>query len=176
DMDMRQVNSLSYEEFVETFGNVVERCPVVAAAVWSGRPFANSHDLEASIGEFIDSLPVAGQEGIVRCHPDLAGRDLKRGALTAESRGEQTQAGLTLLDAGDAACMNRLNAQYKERFGFPFVICARMNNKEEILLRLAERLGNEPAQERQCAIEEVKKICQLRLQDIIQCPATHTKL
>lgn len=59
-MDISTVNSLSYEDFVDTFGNVVERSPLIVAAIWPYRPFANLSDLEARISELIDSLPESG--------------------------------------------------------------------------------------------------------------------
>ncbi|XP_064180838.1 2-oxo-4-hydroxy-4-carboxy-5-ureidoimidazoline decarboxylase [Anguilla rostrata] len=168
-MDIGEVNSLSCEEFVEIFGNVVEKCPLVAAAVWSRRPFNSVSDIEAAIADFIDSMPNSGKEGILRCHPDLAGRDLQRGTLTRESQAEQSQVGLTQLDPAEAAHINALNAQYKLRFGFPFVICARANDRPAILRQLSQRLGNQPARELPLAVEEVKKICHLRLQNLL-CP------
>lgn len=60
-MDITAVNDLSYEEFVNIFGNVVEKCPIVAAAVWSARPFLSFPALEAAINEFIDVLPQSGR-------------------------------------------------------------------------------------------------------------------
>ena len=55
-MDIEAINSLSYEDF----GNVVERCPIITAAVWSGRPFASGAALEAAINAFIEALPESG--------------------------------------------------------------------------------------------------------------------
>ncbi|XP_040921993.1 2-oxo-4-hydroxy-4-carboxy-5-ureidoimidazoline decarboxylase [Toxotes jaculatrix] len=166
-MDINAVNALPYEDFVNIFGNVVEKCPIITAAVWSRRPFASLPALEAAINEFIDALPESGKEGILRCHPDLAGRDLQRGTLTRESREEQARAGLDELDSAEASRMAWLNEDYKERFGFPFVICARMNDKANILRQLSERCRNERAVERARGIEEVKKICHLRLQGLV---------
>lgn len=184
---------------MNTFGNVVERCPIVAAAVWSKRPFLSFPALEAAIDEFIDILPQSGRngstfsmndrrahirqrnafdvtkpvycwctgkEGILRCHPDLAGRDLQRGTLTRESLAEQAAAGLDALGSGEVARIARLNEEYKQRFGFPFVICVRLNDKGTILRQLTERCQNEPALETVRGVEEVKKICRLRLQNI----------
>uniref|UniRef100_H3D593 2-oxo-4-hydroxy-4-carboxy-5-ureidoimidazoline decarboxylase n=2 Tax=Tetraodon nigroviridis TaxID=99883 RepID=H3D593_TETNG len=166
-MDISAVNDLSYEEFVNIFGNVVEKCPVVAAAVWSARPFLSFTALEAEIHKFIDVLPQSGKEGILRCHPDLAGRDLQRGTLTQESRAEQAAAGLDALGPAEASLLARLNREYKQRFGFPFVVCVRAADQRAILRQLAERCGNEPALESVRGIEEVKKICRLRLRDIV---------
>ncbi|XP_042366533.1 2-oxo-4-hydroxy-4-carboxy-5-ureidoimidazoline decarboxylase [Plectropomus leopardus] len=166
-MDIATVNALSYEDFVNILGNVVEKCPIITAAVWSQRPFLNLSALEAAISEFIDALPESGKEGILRCHPDLAGRDLQSGTLTRESREEQAGAGMDALTCAEASRMGRLNKEYKERFGFPFVICARMNDKANILQQLSARVQNERAVERARGIEEVKKICRLRLQGVV---------
>ncbi|KAL2085206.1 hypothetical protein ACEWY4_018526 [Coilia grayii] len=166
-MDISTVNSLCYEDFVDTFGNVVEKAPLIAAAVWSYRPFANLSDLEAHISDFIDNLPESGKEGVLRCHPDLAGRDLQRGTLTRESQEEQSQAGMASLSPEETTRMHHLNAEYKRRFGFPFVICAKMSDKAGILRQLNERSGNDLTKERECAINEVKKICCLRLRNLV---------
>ncbi|KAJ3611147.1 hypothetical protein NHX12_021163 [Muraenolepis orangiensis] len=166
-MDIGAINCLSYEDFVRILGNVVERCPVVAAAVWSSRPFPSVAALEAAIDDFIEALPESGKEGILRCHPDLAGRELQSGTLTPESREEQGHAGLDRMDASEVARMARLNAEYKERFGFPFVICARTSDKATIAEQLRVRLRNTHAQERARAVEEVKKICRLRLRGLV---------
>lgn len=60
-MDIAAVNVLSYEDFVDVFGNVVEKCPLIPAAVWSCRPFVSVKALEAAINEFIDALPESGK-------------------------------------------------------------------------------------------------------------------
>ncbi|XP_073687332.1 2-oxo-4-hydroxy-4-carboxy-5-ureidoimidazoline decarboxylase [Garra rufa] len=166
-MDINVVNALQYEDFVKLFGNVIEKCPLISAAVWSYRPFKDFADIEAHITEFIRSLPDSGKEGILRCHPDLAGRDLQSGTLTRESQEEQSQAGMTTLDSTEILKMYRLNSEYKERFDFPFVICARLSNKADIVRQLSERLKNDRAAELERAIEEVKKICNLRLRNIV---------
>ncbi|EPQ14565.1 2-oxo-4-hydroxy-4-carboxy-5-ureidoimidazoline decarboxylase [Myotis brandtii] len=56
-MDMEKVNSMDFGEFVDVFGNVIERCPLIAAAVWSQRPFSDLEDLEKHFSAFIDALP-----------------------------------------------------------------------------------------------------------------------
>lgn len=60
-MDIGTVNSMDFGEFVDVFGNVVERCPVVAAAVWSQRPFRDADDLAEHFSAFLDTLPVPGK-------------------------------------------------------------------------------------------------------------------
>ncbi|XP_045422803.1 putative 2-oxo-4-hydroxy-4-carboxy-5-ureidoimidazoline decarboxylase [Lemur catta] len=165
-MDIEKVNSMDFGEFVDVFGNVIERCPLIAAAVWSQRPFSDVEDLEKHFFDFIDALPQSGQEGILRCHPDLAGRELQQGTLTAESQREQSGAGLTSLRADERLQLAELNAQYRARFGFPFVLAARLRGRAAVPLELARRLHCPPAQELRTALDEVKKIGSLRLADL----------
>ena len=59
-MDISTVNSMSYEDFIRTFGNAVEHCGLCAAAVWRNRPFGSVNDLVQSFSDFIEALPIAG--------------------------------------------------------------------------------------------------------------------
>jgi 2-oxo-4-hydroxy-4-carboxy--5-ureidoimidazoline (OHCU) decarboxylase len=58
------------------------------------------------------------------------------------------------------------NAAYQAKFGFPFVICARLNNKEAILNGFKVRLQNSREQEIRTALDEIGKIAALRLKDL----------
>lgn len=109
----------------------------------------------------------AGQEGVLRCHPDLAGRELQRGTLTAESQREQSGAGLTSLGAEERQRLAELNARYRARFGFPFVLAARLSDRDAVLRELARRLHRPAALELRTALGEVKKIGRLRLADLL---------
>lgn len=71
-MDISVVNALPYEDFVNIFGNVVEKCPLITAAVWTRRPFTSLNALEAAINEFIDALPESGEvKGFLLCFTHL---------------------------------------------------------------------------------------------------------
>jgi 2-oxo-4-hydroxy-4-carboxy-5-ureidoimidazoline decarboxylase len=112
----------------------------------------------------------AGEErqvALLRAHPDLVGRAALAGTLGAASTQEQAAAGLDHLSPGEVAAFQRLNAQYRVKFGFPFVICARENKKASILAGFAARMGNPREQEIAAALAEVAKICRLRLLDAV---------
>jgi OHCU decarboxylase len=100
---------------------------------------------------------------LIKAHPDLVGRAV----LTAESEGEQAAAGLGNLSAEETESFRRHNAAYRERFGFPFIICARMNRKDAILEAFPRRLQNDAAAEKKTALDEIHKIAALRLHDIL---------
>ena len=160
------VNNLSSDDFVKTFGNVVEMTPSCAVGVCPERPFASFDNFVAAMCQFIDDLPKDGRTEILRNHPDLADR---LESLTPESQREQTQAGITTLSTEEIQQLKHYNKLYKEKFGFPFVICARLNNKDAILAGIKTRMNNDGDQELKCGIEEVKKIMLLRLKDIVEC-------
>ena len=80
---------------------------------------------------------------------------------------EQASAGLDRLSPEEVELFQRSNAAYQARFGFPFVICARLNKKEAILRAFPIRLQNSPEQEVKTALEEIFKIAELRLRDLI---------
>ena len=105
---------------------------------------------------------------VLRGIPDLAGRLFEAGQLSSESLCEQRQAKLDQLSPEERTILGELNRKYKEKFGFPFVICARMNKKETIIDGLKIRYHNSVEIEIQNAIQEVMKISKLRFQDIVQ--------
>lgn len=167
-LSINQVNLLNYEEFIEYFGNVIEHCSIIAGAVWKNRPFQDTEDLHSNICTFLRQLPDIGKEGVLRLHPDLAGKLAEAAELTDESAAEQKAAGLDTMTAQEKATLKEANIQYKEKFGFPFVICARQNKKDAILKGIQHRLNNSADQELKTGIEEVEKICLLRLQNIVK--------
>lgn len=103
----------------------------------------------------------------MRCHPDLAGRELQTGALTAESQREQRAAGLADLGPDERRRLRELNAQYRARFGFPFVLAARLRERSAVPRELQRRLRSAPADELRAALDEVKTIGRLRLADLL---------
>lgn len=165
-LSVSSVNNLSSGDFVRMFGNVVEMTPSCATGVCSQRPFASFDCFVTALCQFMDNLPKDGRTEILRNHPDLADR---LESLTPESQREQTQAGITTLSAEEIQQLKHYNKLYKEKFGFPFVICARLSNKDAILAGIKTRLNNDDDHELKCGIEEVKKIMLLRIKDLVEC-------
>nr|CAD7578049.1 unnamed protein product [Timema californicum] len=164
---LEEVNGLTPQEFLQVFGNVVEDRPDVARHVAALRPFSGVEQLTDTALLYLDTLSLEGKEEVLRCHPDLAGRLAEEGKLTAESAGEQHAAGLHKLTPEDKRDIDQLNKRYKEKFGFPFVICARENKANAILLGLKRRVNNSKESELEEGIQEVKKICRLRICELV---------
>ena len=87
------------------------------------------------------------------------------GTVSRESTGEQAAAGLDSLSEQEVAVFNAFNREYREKFGFPFIICARENRKEAILEAFPGRLAHTRSQEITAALAEIAKIARLRLLD-----------
>ena len=100
---------------------------------------------------------------LLNAHPDLVSRTI----LTAESESEQAAAGLTQLSPQEVEKFTTYNKAYREKFGFPFIICARLNKKEAILTVFPKRLAQSRSNEIATALEEIAKIARLRLDELI---------
>lgn len=165
-LSIDEVNNLSYEEFVSVFGSLFEQTPLISAAVWSHRPFESRESLYNALCNFVDSLPKAGKEGLLRCHPDLAGKLAHHGTLTPESTAEQRTAGLLELSTAEQSELDSLNEAYKQKFGFPFVICARENKAAAIIAGLKLRQNHSAEEEVKEAIGQVCRIAWHRLANL----------
>ncbi len=166
-MRLAQLNAVDEPLFIAAIGPVFEHSPWIAAGAAKRRPFADAGELYAALLAVLAEAPQERRVALIAAHPDLAGRVAREGRLTAASRGEQAQAGLDELSEQERALFDVLNAAYRARFAFPFVICARENTKSEILSELARRAGNDREAEIATAIREIEKIARLRLSDIL---------
>jgi OHCU decarboxylase len=153
------------EAFVARNGALFEHSPWVAEAAWEDGPFADEEALLAAMIAAVERAPRERQLALIRAHPDLAGRAAIAGALTADSAREQAAAGLDRLTPDEYDAFTRTNAAYRERHGFPFVICAREHDKTSILAAAAERLEHDTDAEIAVALAEIGKIARLRLAD-----------
>jgi OHCU decarboxylase len=154
------------ETFVARYGALFEHSPWVAEAAWEHGPFADREALAQGLEQAMHDAPRDRQLALIRAHPDLAGRAAVEGTLTASSQREQAAAGLDRLTPDEYETFTRTNAAYRERFGFPFVVCAREHTKDSILRTAAERLAHDPEQEIDIALGEIAKIARLRLEDL----------
>jgi OHCU decarboxylase len=162
-----EINRFGREEFTRTVGPVFEQSAWTAETTWDRRPFASLEALHRALCETVRAAGESRQLDLIRAHPDLVGRAALAGTLTSASTREQASAGLDRLSPEEIALFQKYNREYRDRFGFPFVICARLNRKEAILTGFAERLRHTRAQEIETALEEIGRIAWLRLQDLV---------
>lgn len=164
---IEHLNACPADAFVAEIGFAFEDSPWIARSAAAQRPFADRDALIAAMIAVVERAPEAAQVALIRAHPDLAGRVAREGRLTAASASEQAGAGLGALSAAEIARFDADNAAYRERFGFPFVICARENTKDSILAALARRGTNPRGAEIATALAEIAKIARLRIEDAV---------
>ena len=164
---LAELNAVSRDGFVHFIGSVFEGSSWIAEDTWTKRPFRDLDQLHGALCETVRTAGVKKQLALICAHPDLVGRAARAGTLSPESNREQAKAGLVNLTAPEIATFQRLNQTYREKFGFPFVICARLNKKNAILNGFHARLEHSLDEEIKTALEEIYKIAYLRLLDIV---------
>ena len=148
------------------FGGVFEESPWIARDAWEARPFGSVDELHAAMVRVVEQSPRGARLELIRAHPDLAGKAAIAGELTPESTREQAAAGLDRLTPAQYERITALTAAYRERFGLPFVVCAREHTPDSIIAAAARRLEADPDEEELTALNEIAKIARLRLADL----------
>ena len=166
-MTLNELNGLDRAGFSAALGQLFEHSPWVAAETWARRPFADRGQLLAALLDTLGEAAPEAQLGLIRAHPDLAGKLARAGALTSQSAREQAGAGLDRLSDEEFERFHALNTAYREKFGFPFIICVRANDKGSILAAFARRLPRDGASERAEALRQIGEIVRYRLDDLI---------
>jgi len=165
-----QLNTIDRAGFVAALGGIYEKSAWVAERAFAARPFATVSDLHAAMQGAVATAAAEEQLALIRSHPELAGKAARAGGMTVHSRHEQGGLGLDRLSDAEFARFERLNAAYRDRFGFPFIICVRRHTRDSILDQFERRLGNGPEAERAAALAEIGLIARLRLNDAVDGP------
>lgn len=160
------INAMDRPGFVAAFGAIFEHSPWVAEAAWASRPFASIDAMHEAMVAAVRGSDEAKLIALLCAHPELAGREAKRGELTQASDVEQASAGLTRLTAEEVRQIDVLNRAYRERHGFPFIACVRHYTKAGIYAELARRAARDTASEREEALAQISFITRGRLMQI----------
>ena len=164
------INSLSGSAFVAHLGDIFEHAPWVAEAVSKLRPFPTVSALHDAMIAAVKAAPQDQQLAFLRGHPELGGKVARAGAMTAESIAEQGSLGLNTLSDAEFSRFEALNAEYNQRFGFPFIICVKRQTRDAILASFARRTTLSPVEEFSTAIHEIGHITRLRLVAVVDGP------
>ena len=163
-MTIAGLNLLDRSGFVETIGWVFEHSPWVAERVWPSRPFDNLDALHAAMTDQVERATFAEKLAILQSHPDLG----TRARLSPASAGEQTGAGLDSLSPSEFEQLHRMNAAYRARFGFPFLLAVKGSTKHDVLRALEARIESTSEDEFREALRQVYRIARFRLEDLIE--------
>ncbi|MCL4698256.1 MAG: 2-oxo-4-hydroxy-4-carboxy-5-ureidoimidazoline decarboxylase [Burkholderiaceae bacterium] len=169
-LTLHQLNAAGQAEFTALLDGVYEHSPWIAEAAWTQRPFASLAALEWAL---VQALAAAGRDkqlALIRAHPELAGKAMVAKTLTAESTNEQGKAGLTDCTPEEFAKLQQLNADYNQRFGWPFILAVRGPRgqgltRHEIIATFERRLAGHPDFEFAECLRHIHRIAQIRLND-----------
>lgn len=163
-------HQMARADFVQAFGGIFEHSPWIAERAWAlelGPAHDSAVGLHNALCRMFRSASAEDRMGVLRAHPDLAGKLAQAKRLTAESTAEQASAALDALTDDERATFQRLNADYVAKHGFPFIIAVRDNTKASILAAFHARIGNDTATEFATACAQVERIALLRLKAIL---------
>ena len=162
-MTLDQLNVCDRPAFVRALGWIFEDSPWVAERVWPARPFTSAEALHAAMCAVVDAAAEDERLTLLRAHPDLG----TRARMSDASVGEQHGAGLDRLTEEEFDRLQRLNAAYRGRFGFPFLFAVKGSTKHDVLDALERRLANSLEDEIQEAVRQVFRIARFRLDDSV---------
>ncbi|HYE45277.1 MAG TPA: 2-oxo-4-hydroxy-4-carboxy-5-ureidoimidazoline decarboxylase [Caulobacter sp.] len=152
-------------DFTTRFGGVYEDSPWVADAVWPHAAELTTAEATAkAMAEVVDAAPPEKKLALIRAHPELA----SRARMADASVKEQSGAGLDQCSAEELAAFQRLNAAYKARFGFPFIVAVKGMSRADILAAFEARLNNDPDTEFAEAIAQIHRIARFRLDALFE--------
>ncbi|MBB3177561.1 2-oxo-4-hydroxy-4-carboxy-5-ureidoimidazoline decarboxylase [Variovorax sp. Sphag1AA] len=165
-----QLNAASGAEFIALLDGVYEHSPWIAERAAKARPFRSLAHLKHALVQTVTGASREEQLGLIRAHPELAGKAMVAKSLTAESTNEQNKAGLTQCTPEEFAKIQQLNADYNAKFGFPFILAVRGPRgtgllKQEIIETFERRVHNHPDFELGEALRNIHRIAEIRLDD-----------
>ena len=169
---LAHLNSCEDTAFVDALRGIYEHSPWIAARAASRRPFATLAALKFALQSVVSHASVDEQLGLIRAHPELAGKAAIAGLLTEESTQEQASSGLNRCSADEYATLHRLNADYNARFGFPFILAVKGPSgqgltREAIIETFTRRLCNQRPDEMAECLRQIDRIAELRLNDLL---------
>jgi N-carbamoyl-L-amino-acid hydrolase len=169
-LTLQQLNSASLQEAAQMLDGLYEHSPWITEAALAQRPFLSMADLKFKMVQVLDAAGEVPQLALIRAHPELAGKAMLSQTLTAESTVEQGKAGLTQCNAEEFAKIQKLNAEYNTKFGFPFILAVRGPrgtglNKQQIIETFERRLSGHPRFELQECLRNIHRIVEIRLDD-----------
>jgi 2-oxo-4-hydroxy-4-carboxy-5-ureidoimidazoline decarboxylase len=166
-MTIDELNDADQTAFVATLGAIYEHSPWIAERAWPHRPFGTASALHAAMAQVVAEAGAEAQLGLVRAHPDLAGRLARAGALAPSSANEQAGLGLDRLSDEEFEVFESLNTAYRARFGFPFVIAVKRHTRASVLAAFHARLEHTPEEELRSALAEIDAIAWFRLEALL---------
>ena len=167
-----ELNSCDLAAIIDHLRGIYEHSPWIPERAAAQRPFATLASLKQALQGVVTGATEAEQLGLIRAHPELAGKAAIAGELTAESTSEQAKSGLNLCSAVEFATLHQLNADYNAKFGFPFILAVKGPTgqgltRETVIATFARRLKNQKPDEMAECLRQIHRIAEIRLNDLL---------
>ena len=167
---LEQLNAAPVAKALQLLHGLYEHSPWIAEQALRARPYRSLAHLKHSLARVVAGADRDAQLGLIRAHPELAGKAMVSQTLTAESSREQNSAGLTQCSPDEFARLQQLNNAYNTKFGFPFILAVRGPrgtglSRQEIIDTFERRLHGHPDFERAECLRNIHRIAELRLND-----------
>lgn len=157
-------NNLSLEDFLKKYGGIYEHSPWIAESAYKAGKTGSIDELHAAMKAAVEDAPVDRQMALICAHPMLACAPADVTKLTLSSQSEQKGAGLNQCSPEEYAEFQQLNADYRDKFRFPFIIAVKGLTRQDILQAFRARIKNSHEVEFQTALTQIHKIARFRLE------------
>ncbi|KOC89605.1 2-oxo-4-hydroxy-4-carboxy-5-ureidoimidazoline decarboxylase [Winslowiella iniecta] len=164
-MNLNHFNQLSAADAEATLAHCVA-IPDWRTALVVARPYSSLDALLDYADTLASRWDSADLTQALSAHPRIGERADGEGKEATLSRNEQSA-----VDNDNSQLKQALrsgNAAYEQRFGQVFLIRAKGRSGEQMLAELHRRLANDPQQEQQEALIQLREITQLRLRESFQ--------
>jgi 2-oxo-4-hydroxy-4-carboxy-5-ureidoimidazoline decarboxylase len=141
----RKVAGRDREQFLAAYGQLFDHSSWVVERAWDKRPFADAKALHSAVLAVIAEAAADERRTLAR---------------------EQASAGLDRPTPAEQEAFQALNRAYREKHGFPFIICAKLNDRASMLAAIRLRLDRDSDAELDEAMTQVGLISRLRLAEI----------
>ena len=160
---------MEQEKFIRHYGSLYENSPHIALAIYQSHRLDTLSPLEilSLMKDYVTKMDHKSKMKLILEHPELGIKKGQQNNLTAHSKKEQTRAGLDNLSGSEYNLLSRLNKDYMNKFKFPFIIAVSGLNKEEVFRNIQVRLKNSFKKEFNKAIDEIHKIAEIRLKNLL---------
>ncbi len=140
------------------------------AGMLACRPFASAEALHEQAEAVWQQMEEADWLEAFAAHPRIGASKPPEVAQNTASWTSREQAGMQSADERIKAEMALKNAEYEQKFGFIYIVCASGKSATELLTLLTARLGSDRQQELGTAAAEQIQITHLRLEKLLLPP------
>ncbi|RKS87410.1 2-oxo-4-hydroxy-4-carboxy-5-ureidoimidazoline decarboxylase [Orbus hercynius] len=165
---IQDINNMTDTVYIETFRPLFNDNTWIIEESSKKRPFMGFEDMLQAILNVIKATDQQTQIKLITGHPDLACKSMRAAGIAATSQSEQTKSGLNECTEEEASRLQLLNQQYKDKFGFPFLLAVKGYNKDDIFVEMQQRITNDPDTEFNIAMQQYYKVRLLRMLDLVK--------